>query len=373
MSIETRPKLRRHLHFTRHEKDGASSWVIKDPSTLRYFRVAHVEGWLMQQMNGTQSVQALSDTLYTKIGMRAAPGAIELFVRRLAELELVESSMQEDGAMQRVRRKPRLPRESRNTILRCRWSFGDPDALFERMVQAMPFFWTRWFVIASCFAFILYGVLLSLHWRRFASSFAALYSPGSMTIDLLLIAFGALTGIAIIHEFAHGLTCKRFGGEVREIGAMLLYFMPAFYCNVSDAWMFESRARRLWVTVAGGWMQLWCATLATVIWLVSEPGSFVNTAALVTGALGGGVTLLFNYNPLLATDGYYALVDWLGMPNLRIRAFAYVGMVLRRRALRLDVQVPTVTNQERVIFLTCGILSGLYSVLMLGLFILLVA
>ncbi|MEJ2272368.1 MAG: hypothetical protein P8X91_07795, partial [Candidatus Bathyarchaeota archaeon] len=45
--------------------------------------------------------------------------------------------------------------------------------------------------------------------------------------------------VGTLHEFAHGLTCKHYGGEVREIGFLLMYFMPCFYCNVSDAWLFR--------------------------------------------------------------------------------------------------------------------------------------
>jgi putative peptide zinc metalloprotease protein len=35
------------------------------------------------------------------------------------------------------------------------------------------------------------------------------------------------------------------------MGFMLLFFMPALYCNVSDAWLFPERSKRLWVTFAG--------------------------------------------------------------------------------------------------------------------------
>jgi len=58
--------------------------------------------------------------------------------------------------------------------------------------------------------------------------------------------------VITFHEFAHGITCKHFGGSVRDLGFMLIYFQPAFYCNVSDAWLFPEKRKRLWVTAAGG-------------------------------------------------------------------------------------------------------------------------
>ena len=351
----------------RHENAGTVAWVVKDPIALKYYRFGQVEAWLMQQMNGVNSLQQICEALYREIGMRASPAALDVLVRRLRELGLVERTLQEKSAMlmDRLRVQRSAWRSNQNTLLRMRWSFGDPDALLERMVARMPFFWQPAFVMISAIVFAAYFIMTALYWQPFAQSIAVMYSPSQMTLEIFLIAYGSFTVTAIIHEFGHGLTCKRFGGEVHEIGAMVLYFAPAFYCNVSDAWTFEKRSHRLWVTFAGGWIQLWCAALATFVWLITEPGTLTNSIALYTATLGGAYSLLFNYNPLLPFDGYYALIDWLELPNLRARAFAFVGAHLRRRVLRLDGVVPPVTDRERRIFLTYGILSGLYTLLAL--------
>jgi putative peptide zinc metalloprotease protein len=375
MSTDTRPRLRRNLRFHRHENEGVISWVVKDPTALKYFRFGQVEAWLMQQMDGTRSLQDICDLLRAEVGLRTSPAALDLLTRRLKELGLVERSLKERSTllMERLRSERKLWRNGKNTLLRMRFSFGDPDQLLERMARALPFFWTRGFVIASVVAFAVYGVILSLNWQPFAETMATFYSPSRMTLEFLLISYGCFTATAIVHEFGHGLTCKRFGGEVHEIGAMLLYFTPAFYCNVSDAWALEKRSERMWVTFAGGWIQLWCAALATVLWRITEPGTFVNSAALYTAALGGAFSLLFNYNPLIPLDGYYALTDWLQIANLRSRALAYVGARFRKDVLRLDTALPAVTDRERRIFITYGIAASIYTTLMLSLLALFLA
>ena len=38
--------------------------------------------------------------------------------------------------------------------------------------------------------------------------------------------------------------------------------------------------------------------------------------------IAGVSTVIFNANPLLRFDGYYMLMDWLEIPNLRTRAHA---------------------------------------------------
>ena len=44
-----------------------------------------------------------------------------------------------------------------------------------------------------------------------------------------------------------------------------------------------------------------------------------------------------NVNPLIPLDGYYALSDWLEVPNLRQRAFAHLAWVVKTKVLRLDL------------------------------------
>ena len=76
----------------------------------------------------------------------------------------------------------------------------------------------------------------------------------------------------MLHEFGHGLACKRFGGECHEMGVMLLVFTPCLYCNVTDAWMIPSNWRRAAIGAAGMYVELILASLATFVWWFSEPG-----------------------------------------------------------------------------------------------------
>src|SRR5262249_61144614 len=90
--------------------------------------------------------------------------------------------------------------------------------------------------------------------------------------ESILLVWLAVFVVTMLHESAHGLTCKRYGGEVHEIGFLLLFFMPCFYCNVSDAWLFREKSKRLWVTFAGGYFELFLWALAVFIWRMTLPG-----------------------------------------------------------------------------------------------------
>jgi putative peptide zinc metalloprotease protein len=363
MRAAERPRLAPGLKFVRHQNDAGISWVVKDPATRKYFRFGQLEAWVMQQLDGSNTLQDVCDALAAETGVRATTASLDVLVRRLKEVGLVERSGTERSAllMEQLRTQRRIRRESDNTLLRMRFSFGDPDVLLARLSDRFAFMFTTSFVAVSAAFFALYLVIIVAWWAPFSAMMAALYNPASLTLSALSLTWVVFAVVALIHELGHGVACKRFGGSVHELGAMSLYFMPAFYCNISDAWTFEKRAHRLWVTFAGGWVQLWIAGVAAIIWLLTEPGTWISTVAAVTTASAGALALLLNYNPLLPLDGYYALVDWLEMPNLRGRSFGYLGAVLKRYVLRLDVPVPQVTARERRILMAYGLLAAAYT------------
>lgn len=364
MQLETAPRLRSNLRFVRQVLDGRPSYVVKDPVKLQYFRFGEVEAWLMQRMDGSRTLPRIAEELRQRFGLDATAGSLEPFVRRLKEMGLALRTPAEQRIllMESLRKERRLKLQGHgNTLLRMRFSLGDPDQLFDRMVARMPFFWTRGFVAISVVMFLIYGFIIASRWDIFSAGVLALYDPSFYDLRTIVTLYGLAVVIIGIHELGHGLTCKRLGGEVHEIGAMLLYFMPAFFCNVNDAWTFERRSHRLWVTFAGGWIQLFIAACAAIVWFFTEPGTLVHHWAFLSLLIGGGLAVLVNYNPLIPLDGYYALMDYLDIPNLRPRAFAYLGALSRRHLLRLDVKVPPVTDRERRIFLAYGLLAVIYS------------
>jgi putative peptide zinc metalloprotease protein len=123
----------------------------------------------------------------------------------------------------------------------------------------------------------------------------------------------------VLHELGHALACKHFGGEVRELGFMLLVFAPCLYCDVSDAWRLPSKWRRIAVSAAGIGVEMVLAAIATIIWWYAQPG-VVQLVALNIMIICSVNTLLINGNPLLRYDGYYVLSDLLEIPNLWLRS-----------------------------------------------------
>ena len=141
---------------------------------------------------------------------------------------------------------------------------------------------------------------------------------------------------------------------------MLLYFEPAFFCNVNDAWTFPELKARLWVTAAGSWIQLVAGEPRGHRLVGRSPGhAVVADRARRRLDRRGSRRCSMNVNPLIPLDGYFALSDWLEVPNLRQRAFAHLAWLVKTRVLRLDVPMPPADEREQRIFLLYGAARGL--------------
>ena len=121
--------------------------------------------------------------------------------------------------------------------------------------------------------------------------------------------------LKLIHELAHSLVCKKYGGRVASCGILVLLMIPMPYVDVTSSWRFENKWKRILTSAAGMLSEVFVAAIACYVWANSQPGPIQYHAGnvIITASLH---TLLFNINPLMRFDGYYMLADWLEIPNL---------------------------------------------------------
>src|SRR5262249_62271075 len=66
-------------------------------------------------------------------------------------------------------------------------------------------------------------------------------------------------------------------------------------------------------------------------------------------------------NPLMRYDGYYVLLDWLEIPNLRDRSNRYLSNVVQEYCLGIEVQPEQYMELwRRILFVTYAITSWIY-------------
>lgn len=325
-SATSRPlglRWRLELEVHRQRYQGRDSWVVKDPLRLKYFRFEEEELWLLQQLDGTLALDDLQRRFERRFPpQRVSPREIHQLAGQAHRSGLLVADEPGQGSVLLARRL--LERQRRwwsltGELLSLRMRGFDPDRLLVRLDRSIGWL-VSWPAVVVCLVLALAaGLSIAAHWSEFCLRLPSSQEFFGPTNWLALAATLAL--VKILHEFGHGLACKRFGGECHEMGVMFLCLTPCLYCDVTDSWMIASKWRRAAVGAAGMYAELWLATLATLIWWQTPPG-LLHHLALNVMFVGSLSTLVFNANPLMRYDGYYILADLVEIPNLRLKADA---------------------------------------------------
>lgn len=348
--------LRSDLVVSQRGTPAGTVSVVKDPATGRFFSLREAEHFIAQQLDGSTPLDVIRQRVGEKFGSSLPRGTLEQFIETLRRLGLLEAQGGEAG------HPACRPGRVFGNLLYLRLKAFDPDRLFDRLLGHVGFFFTAQFLLlSSALIFIAIGVTI-VNSEEIGRDFFRLFQ-----VQALFLTWVTILLVTAAHEFAHGLTCKRFGGEVHEVGFFLLFFIPAFYCNVSDAWLFPEKSKRLWVTFAGAYFEIFLWAVATLTWRVTDPETVLNHLALVVMATSG-IRSVLHLNPLIKLDGYYLLSDLLEIPNLKRRALSYLGARIRQFWGTAIPATHGITAREQRIYLIYGLLAGAYSFSLLGFF-----
>jgi putative peptide zinc metalloprotease protein len=357
-----RPKLRPDLRISEQTVAGEKSYVIKVAETSSYNRYGESEYELLTLCDGTRTPPEIAQAL--NVLHPDEPLAESEVLEFLDGIEpaMWERSVGETNlaVLERIRdeRKGRIDQSSALYISFKAW---DPNRTLEKMDRYLGWIYTRGFVIFSVILFVLALYLLSGDWTRVQNDTGALYSFQNKTAYDIWAFWFILLGLGGIHELGHGLTCKHFGGDVHQMGFLLIYFTPAFFTDTTDILLFDRGMKRQWVIFAGIWVEFVICGLAALVWHFTAPASLINDLAYKTMLLSGIQGAVLNLNPLIKADGYYALSQFLDVDNLREDAFAYLRAWASKYLLRRDIDLPPTSRRLRRIYMIFGLAAVLYS------------
>ena len=340
--------LRPELEFSTQTQHGKNYLVVKDPVSNRYLRFTENQGIILELIREPIDLDSLAKAAAARFGVPVKAKSLEGLLRSLEQKQLLDTPrVQEEIAEYEARKS-----KDQNLLYYQLFSL-DAERVFEWLFPKV-----RW-----CFTPTFHGFAVLIILTGFFISFSNGNRLGSQVASLIsvygfLMIWVVVVCVVTLHEFAHGLTCRYFGGKVRKLGFMLIYFAPALFCDVSDSWMFPKRRDRMWVTFAGGYFQLVIWGLALIVWRIVAEDTIIGQIALII-ILFAGLQTLFNFNPLIKLDGYYILSDYLEIPNLRAKAFQAVHAWIAGKA------EPLLTGAHRQALLLYGGISLTFSTLLL--------
>ncbi|HKU23649.1 MAG TPA: HlyD family efflux transporter periplasmic adaptor subunit [Terriglobales bacterium] len=359
------PQLDSRVIAREHIEQGAPTVLAKMPGAENFIRLPPSQWKLVQLFDGQRSYRDISDQSSAVAGVFYS----EAEVRQLANFFQENSNffyktpLEENVTLHDKLRSQRQHRRSRFSDLSevplLEWKHAD-DYL-TRIQPKLKFIYTRWFTLLTLGMFaLMFYLWLDRFQEIWRDSFEYYNFTDKGIADLIefWFFFGAM---AFIHETAHGLTCKNFGGKVEKMGFILMYFAPTFYCDVTQIWIYGDRWERVATVMAGIWADLMICVAATIVWWATPAGMPSHDLAYkVMMVTGIGVSLL-NLNPLIKLDGYYLFSELTGEVDLKETTTAYVSSWVRRNIFRLPVEIEWVPRRRRVFYLIYALLSGVYS------------
>ncbi len=346
-------------------------WILSDPMVRDYYYLLDEEYELLRLLAAAESMEAVRERFESAAPHRRLDlGRLRLLIARWHREGLVESRTpgQAEVLLQRreqVRRRQRWQAWQNPLVIRLPGL--DPAWLLPRIEP-----WFRWMfswpAVLGYLLLVATAVLMTLMWFdeavRRLPSLEALATP-----QTLLVLWFTMGVLKILHELGHAVACEHFGAKTKELGVLLMLLMPCLYCDVSDAWRLPRRRDRLVISAAGIWVEVGLAALASMLWWFTQPG-LLNSICFTVMVMGSVNTLLINGNPLLRYDGYYLLLDAVGIVNLWQRS--------RRRVadfftwLAIGVHRPDELTEDRFshrFLLVYGLASIAYRWFVLGLMI----
>ncbi len=347
---ELRPRLKPQLRLHRHHYRGRVWFVLHDPGSGQSHRFSAGARLLLNGMDGQHRIDDIWQAAQRQLG-EGAPSQDELIglLGQLHHADMMQCDVTPDAAelFQRGRQRTRAKtRQAFGNPMALKFALFDPQRLLDALLPLLRPLWNRWGLLLWLALVGSAGTLALMN----RAELAANVTDRVLAAHNLLLLGLLFPLIKLAHELGHGVATRMRGGEVHEIGVMLLVFMPVPYVDASAASTFRSRWDRAVVGAAGMGVELALAALAMFVWVLVEPG-FVRALAFNTMLVAGVSTLVFNGNPLLRYDGYYILADLLEMPNLGQRANRYVGHLVERFAFGLPDTDPQASGRAERLWL----------------------
>lgn len=310
---QARLKLKNSLRFTIRDNAGGTEYLVEDEVTGRFFRVGLAQYTFMSMLDGKRTVNAALMKTATLLRQHAIDESEAASLCKWAiESGLVESEYGNSAARRLeqhdMQRKQKMMSYLNPLMLRV--PLFNPDKL---VGAVKPY--CAWMVSPA--GLLIWLIVVGYGFIQLGQHFADFYTNRISSFSSVDILWIATTWLILkgIHELAHSVVCKKFGGRVHNCGVMLLLLIPLPFVDVTSSWRFQNKWKRILVSAAGMMSEIFIAALACMVWVSVEPGPLQYHAGnvIITATLH---TLFFNINPLMRFDGYYMLTDFLEIPNL---------------------------------------------------------
>ncbi len=349
MDIAQWPELRSELALHKGPKgrDGHPTWSLNDPVRNLYFGIDWLTFEVLSRWHFGET-ELIVESINRETSLEVDEELVSYVAKFLDQNELV----QRDGeaavrwlAEQKQRRKKSTWRWLLQNYLFFRLPLVSPDKWLSEHISKVGIFFAPMFWWVTALVGVIGISQVIQQWETFISQLVDFFSIGGIFLYGVTIVV-----VKVLHELGHAFTAKCYGCRVPTMGVAFLVLFPVAYTDVNDVWKLTNRSQRLRVGAAGIITELGMAVWATLFWALLPEGGLKDASFLVASTTWIS-TLLINASPFMRFDGYFLLMDALGIPNLHQRSFDQAKWRLRESLFALGDEKPEYFSPRMTRFL----------------------
>lgn len=321
------PKLREGITiaFNDYDLEGKPQWLIHDAGRNKFFVIGWVEYELLNRWDISDPVELL-ETVNAQTTLHVDMSDLENLLKFLVHNYLIQQSGQkiyQSAKEQKIFKDENVLHWLISYYLFFRIPLFHPDNFLNKTKKIADWVFSRYAFYIMAFLGIIALYQLSMQWSQFTHTFSNIFTWQGLLFSLIAFVLGKLC-----HELGHAYMCKQYGVPVPTLGVAFLVFWPVLYTDTTLSWRLNSQ-QRLRITVAGIWVETYLTIFAALIWC-NTTNLTLQSICYVMITVNWLGSVLMNVSPFMRFDGYYALADFLKMPNLQFRAFALTRWQIRR-------------------------------------------
>lgn len=341
--------------FTQKKADGVEVTILRDSTLGHYLQLSEQGLFLWNLLNGERSINEIVIQFYLKFhALNTAD--IASHITDLHNAGFVKLNVNEKVIANTDQKIPRWVSviSKIREVMEYKMAFGNADEWVTNAFHRVGWiFFTKPAIILCTLILILGFVSFVAHFEQAIHSLAS--SPYKWRLFYLQAFLVTLT--IPLHELAHAFTTKFYGRKVYCFGVGWLWIGPFAFCDTSDMWL-SPKKQRVMVDLAGVYLNAILAGIAGLCAMLTSANYPTATILLELFALSSYMIVIANLDTSLELDGYYALMDLLDEPNLRIAAIKWsVAFFSSKETINKSIWNNIKQNYKAVIYWLSSLVS----------------
>lgn len=362
------PSMEPTLVAREHVEEGVRKFLVAKPKGEGFYRLSPEQWRMLQLFDGKSSFQEIAAKYSELAGEECSEEQVREFSDALSSTDMIHRTALENNAslLDTLAEQREKRRKSKwGNLAEVNIAAWDPDAFLNWLYPHIRFLFSTWFNLFGVFMVGIMTVIFVGHWSVIWHDTWEYYTLTDKTLADFLTFWVLFSFVAFFHESAHGCMVKHYGGGVHGMGFLLMYFLPCFYCDSTEVFVYGEKWPRIYTALAGIWSELVFCSFITIIWWATPPGLWIHNVAYMLIVITGIGVVLLNINPLTKLDGYFIFCELVEVTDLKEKSTAYISTWCKRYICGLPVEVEYVPRQRRPLFVVYAVASGVYCYLLL--------